>query len=51
MGLFRKRKRVGRALRRRYGHSYVDSIPLAVLEKRARQAVQYVKQRGGKVPT
>ena len=46
-----KRRRRGRALRRRYGRSYVNAMPLAVLEKRARQAVAYVKARGGTVPT
>jgi hypothetical protein len=45
------RRRKGRALRRRYGRSYVDALPLEALEKRARQAVAYVKARGGKIPT
>ena len=46
-----RKHRRGRALRRRYGRSYVNALPLEVLEKRAKQAVAYVKARGGKVPT
>ena len=46
-----RKHRRGRALRRRYGRSYVNALPLEVLEKRAKQALAYVKARGGKVPT